>query len=206
MAKYSYYFMAGPYGGEHTIGTIPEKVAKYWIGKGADAFGEYMLNSNHNKINDTNKVPKKYQLPIWQELNNISHMSSVVFCNSNSLSVLDVTKLSIKDYFEKGKEVAKITLTDGTIGDPDVNAEKFLNLNNEYIVYGASNDTGFCKFELLEIDEPFDSTKLKFDLTSWNRFKLLAGIKYHGINLDILGMEIQTEQSKEFWIDAHQNK
>ena len=109
MAKYSYYLMAGPYGGEHTIGTIPEKVAKYWIGKGADAFGEYMLNSNHNKINDTDKVPKKYQLPIWQELNNISHMSSVVFCNSNRgflasiLTLPTVSELELSHLIKVGR-------------------------------------------------------------------------------------------------------
>ncbi|MBH89275.1 MAG: hypothetical protein CMF71_03450 [Magnetovibrio sp.] len=206
MAKYSYYLTAGPYGGEHTIGTIPEKVAKYWLGKGADAFGDYMLSNDHKKINETMGVPKKYQLPNWQELNNISHISSVVFCNSNTLSVLDVTKLSKEDFFEKGQKIANIALTDVAIGETELNTEKLLNLNNEYVVYGATNDTGLCRFELLETDEIFDVEKLKFHLTFWNKFKLLADIKYHEVSLGNLGMEILTKQSKECWIDVHKDK
>ena len=206
MAKYSYYLMAGPYGGEHTIGTIPEKVAKYWLDQGADAFGEYMLDTNHDKINDSGAIPKKFQLPIWQRVNNISQISSVVFCNSNSLTVIDVTNLSEKILYEEGREIAKITLTDGKIGDSDVGAGKLQNLRNEYVVYGASNDTGFCKFELLETNKPFDETKLKFDLTSWNKFKLLAGVKYCEDSVGIEGMEILTKQSMECWIDTKKDR
>ena len=203
MAKYSYYLTAGPYGGEHTIGTIPKKVAKYWLDQGADAFGEYMLDGDHDSINDSGEIPKEYQLPIWQELNNVFRISSVVFCNSNNLTVTDVTKLSEKKSFEDGLEVANITLTEGLIGDSDVNAGRIRDLNNECIVYGASNDTGFCSFELLETDQPFDAKKLKFDLTSWNRFKLLASVKYSGKDLGNKGMEILTKQSQECWIDTH---
>jgi len=71
MAKYNYYLMVGPYGGKHTIGTIPKKVAEYWLNKGADAFDEYMLDDDHDKINNSGSIPKEYQLPVWYELNNI---------------------------------------------------------------------------------------------------------------------------------------
>ena len=35
---YKYHVLGTPYGGEHTIGTIPKKVAEYWLKQGADAF------------------------------------------------------------------------------------------------------------------------------------------------------------------------
>ena len=204
MAKYKYYLKAGPYGGKHTIGTIPKKVAKYWLDKGADAFGEYMLDSNHDKINDTGRIPEEYQLPIWHKLDNISHMSSVVFCNSNFLTVLDVTNLDESLSLEEGQEIAKITMTDVMIGDSDFDAGKLLNLDNDCVIYGASNDTGFCRFELLETDKPFDTSKLKLDLTAWNKFKLIKAIKYNGVELGNEGMEVSTKQSMECWIDIHE--
>jgi hypothetical protein len=207
MAKYKYYLMAGPYGGEHTIGTIPKKVAEYWLDKGADAFDKYMLDDNHDKINNSGTIPEEYQLPIWYELNNISQVSSVIFCSSNTLTVLDVSKLSENDYLEKGKEVARIEMTNDMIGNSDTNPVQIMN--EEYVVYGASNDTGFCKFELLETNEPFNASELKFCLSSWNKFKLVMGINYNGQDLANEGMEISTGQSMECWInikeDEHQS-
>jgi len=155
MAKYKYYLIAGPYGGKHTIGTIPKKVAKYWLDKGADAFGEYMLDSNHDKINDTGRIPEEYQLPIWHKLDNISHMSSVVFCNSNFLTVLDVTNLDESLSLEEGQEIAKITMTDVMIGDSDFDAGKLLNLDNDcvqtlFLVFLIALEKmrfGFCEIE-----------------------------------------------------------
>ena len=204
MAKYKYYLMAGPYGGEQTIGSIPKKVADYWLDKGADAFDEYMLSGDHDEINNTGTIPEEYQLPIWHELDNVSHMSSVVFCNSNTLTVLDVTNLGDNAYLEEGKEIAKIIMTDDMIGDLKVNAVKLLD--DEYIVYGASNDSGSCKFELLEIDEPFDASKLKFNVSAWNDFKLVIGINYNGVSLSNQGMEVSTEQSMECWIYTHKDE
>jgi hypothetical protein len=204
MAKYKYYLIAGPYGGEHTIGTIPKKVAVYWLDKGADSFDEYMLNDDHDKINNSGTIPEEYQLPIWYELNNVSHMSTVMFCNSNFLTVFDVTELGENVYLEKGKEVAKIEMTDDMIGNSDVSAVKLTN--DEYVVYGASNDTGFCRFELLETDKPFDASKLKFYVSAWNKFKLVMGINYNGRDLGNEGMEISTGQSMECWINIHNDE
>ena len=204
MAKYNYYLMVGPYGGKHTIGTIPKKVAEYWLDKGADAFDKYMLDDDHDKINKSGTIPEEYQLPVWYELNNVGHVSSAIFCNSNTLTVLDVTKLDENVYIEKGTEVAKIEMTDDMIGNSDVNTMKLTD--EEYVVYGASNDTGFCKFELLKTDEPFESSKLKFYVSAWNKFKLVMGINYNGEDLDNEGMEISTGQSMECWIDIHDDK
>lgn len=204
MAKYNYYLMVGPYGGKHTIGTIPKKAAEYWLDKGADAFDEYMLDDDHDKINKSGTIPKEYQLPIWYELNNVGYVSSAIFCNSNILTVLDVTKLDENVYIEKGKEVARIEMTDDMVSDSDVNTMKLKD--EEYVVYGASNDTGFCKFELLETKEPFDSSKLKFYVSYWNNFRLITGINYNGDDLGNEGMEISTGQSMECWIDIHEDK
>ena len=203
MAKYKYHLIAGPYGGKHTIGTIPKKVGKYWLDKGADAFGEYMLDSDHDKINNSCEIPEEYQLPIWHKLDNISHMSSVVFCNSNFLTVLDVTNLDENISLDEGQEIAKITMTDVMIGNSEIDAGKLLELDDDFVIYGASNDTGFCRFELLETDKPFDASKLKLDLTGWNKFKLVKAIKYNGVGLGNEGMEVSTRQSMECWIDIH---
>ena len=204
MEKYKYYLMAGPYGGEHTIGTIPKKAAEYWLDKGADAFDEYMLDGDHDEINNSSTIPKEYQLPIWYKLDNVAHMTSVVFCNSNTLTVLDVTNLSEKVSFEEGKEIAKIEMTNDMVGNSDVDTVKLLN--GEYFVFGASNDSGFCKFELLETDEPFDVSKLKFDVSAWNDFKLVKGINYNGKYLGNQGMKNSTVQSMECWIDIHKEE
>ena len=43
--KYKYKVSISRYGGEHTIGTIPTKVANWWLeNKTADEFEEYILS------------------------------------------------------------------------------------------------------------------------------------------------------------------
>ena len=198
MTKYKYYMTAGPYGGEHTIGTIPKRVAEYWLNKGADAFDQYMLDDNHDQFNESGKIPKEYQLPTWYKLDNVDHLSAAVLCNSNTLTVLDVSNLSEHAFLREGKEIASIEMTNNLIGNLDVNTVELLN--GEYIVYGASNDSGICRFELLETGEKFDESKLKFNVTAWNDFKLVTGINYKGQILDNEGMKDSTVQSMECWI------
>ena len=189
MAKYKYYLHAGHYGGEHTIGTIPKEVAEYWLDKGADAFEEYMLDWDHDEINDSGTIPEEFQLPNWYDVDDIEHVCSIEFTSLNTLTVTDITNQKDGDNIWVGKEIAEIKMSEDKIGELlDEESDKISN-NDDYIVYGQSFEKGSCSFEILETDEPFNASKLKFDVAVWNDLQFVTGINYDGESLSNEGME-----------------
>ena len=63
--KYKYDVYISRYGGEHTIGTIPLKVAKWWLeNKTADEFEEYVFSHdwNDDKEELNKSIPEEFQI------------------------------------------------------------------------------------------------------------------------------------------------
>jgi hypothetical protein len=206
MFKYGFY--ASRYGGEHTIGTIPKKVAEYWLDKGADAFKEYMLDWNHDEINDSGTIPEEDQLPNWYEVDDIDHMCTIEFADTNTLTVFDVTNKK-DELWSWGEEIAEIAMTENkidSVGDETaiIKIEEEWNelppSNDEYIVYGQSFEKGSVVFETLETKEPFDASKLKFNISKWNDLYLVNSLSYDGVELENMGME-GFGKSMACWID-----
>ena len=189
---YEYTLYASRYGGEHTIGTISNDVAEYWLDKGDDAFAEYMMDGDHDVINEDGFIPKDYQLPIWYEVDDIEHMFTVEFADGQCLCVEDA---------KTGETVAEIKLTDDLLGrvhNPFADNNDF---KGKSVVYGQTFEKGGFPFENLVTDEPFDVSKLKFNVTEWDNLKLVDTIEYDGQSLCVEGDGDTMEKSQACWID-----
>lgn len=192
--KYEYNLWGSRYGGEHTIGTIPQKVADYWLDKGQEAFEEYMWSYDHYEKNEDGTIPLEYQLSEWWEVDDIEHMSTVEFSDANVLYVEDVKTKEI---------VAEIPMTEdliGTVFNPLTEGVCGVDTTGKAIVYGQSFEKGGFNFEMLKTDEPFDASKVKFNVTEWDTLKLVNDVDYDG---DTLSVEDGDTIGKSFacWID-----
>jgi len=199
--KYEYTLWGSRYGGEHTIGTIPKTVADYWLDKGQDAFEEYMFagywDDDKEELNKT--IPEEFQInEYWHDIDDIEHMCSVEFESSNVLIIEDA---------KTGETVAEIPMTDDKLGAIDYpesdaydNDEDIFN-GDKVIVYGQSFEKGGFDFENLLLDEPFDVSKVKFNVTQWVNLKLVGSVSYGDtIELNIEGGDT-FGKSMEMWID-----
>ena len=198
---YEYTVWGSKHGGEHTIGTIPKKVAEYWLEKGQDAFEEYMFAGywDEDKEELNKHIPDEYQIDTyWHDLDDIDHNCSVEFANGNVLYVEDL---------KTGKVVAEIEMTDDKLGTVcDVVSDAYQNDEDIFdgkkvIVYGQSFEKGGFPFENLVIDEPFDASKVKFDVSKWDNLLLVDAVTYgDDITLGVEGGDT-IGKSMAMWID-----
>ena len=193
--KYEYHIWGSRYGGEHTIGTIPQKVADYWLEQGQDVFQDYMFagywEDDKEELNKT--IPKEFQIDTyWHDLDNIDHFCTVEFETSNVITVEEL---------KTGKQVAEIAMTDDLLGDVN---NPFANDNawkgENAVVYGQSFEKGCFPFENLIIDEPFDASKVKLNVSEWHTMKLVDAISYEGQVLYAQGGDT-IGKSMAMWID-----
>jgi len=66
-------------GGEHTMGTIKNEIAKYWQCEGEEFFEEYMFSWDKDEIANQYGIPEKYQLGDWNELDDLCHLNGPEF-------------------------------------------------------------------------------------------------------------------------------
>lgn len=203
--EYEYNIWGSRYGGEHTIGTIPLKTAIYWLKKGEDAFEEYMFSGYWDDDKDelNNDIPEEHQIEeMWHDLDDVDHICSVEFESSNVLVVEDA---------KTGKTVAEIEMTEdklGSVCDPlslltydddgdliDPDTGEMMNL-----VYGQSFEKGGFNFETIKTNEPFDASKLKFNITTWSTMKLVHAVEYDGEDYGAEGGDT-IGKSMSMWID-----
>ena len=193
--KYEYHIWGSRYGGEHTIGTIPQKVADYWLEQGQDVFQDYMFagywEDDKEELNKT--IPKEFQIDTyWHDLDNIDHFCTVEFETSNVITVEEL---------KTGKQVAEIAMTDDLLGDVN---NPFANDNawkgENAVVYGQSFEKGCFPFENLIIDEPFDASKVKLNVSEWHTMKLVDAISYEGQVIYAQGGDT-IGKSMAMWID-----
>jgi hypothetical protein len=171
-------------------------VANYWLEKGEEAFQEYM-RAYHDEVHENGSVPEKYQLPEWWEVDDLDHMNTVEFVESNFLHVEDV---------KTGETVAEIELTEDKLGNVRDSASKAhdegLTYPNgdKYIVYGQSYEKGTFDFEILATDEPFDISKVKFNVAVWSTLIIVDTVEYDGELLNGEGSDT-IGKSYSIWID-----
>lgn len=203
--KYKYLLWASRHGGEHTIGLIDQKIADYWLEKGKDEdsvyddrFEEYMWAEPADDRLELNKkwsVPKEFQIEeYWHDVTDIEHMNGCEFHDTNCLNVVDE---------ETNKEVAEVYMTEdklGSVFDPVADGVPGVDMTDKAIVYGQSFEKGGWNFEALEIDEPFDPSKVKFDVTIWSELKIVHAVDYDGQSLCVEDGD-SWGKSMAIWID-----
>jgi hypothetical protein len=101
--SYTYEMIAGRYGGEHTIGTIPNSVAEYWMDKGDEDFEGYLFSWDREE--DYPNIPKKFELNEWNEIDNIMHECTVEFDDLNWFEVFN--KETGKSFYVDFRDIDK---------------------------------------------------------------------------------------------------
>ena len=207
--KYQYELICTRYGGEHTIGSIPNEVAQFWSERcdgDNSKFEEYMFNWDDDDKNDG--IPEKYQLREGYEHSDVMHEYTVEFAEGQMIDVEDT---------KNEKTIAEIKLTDVLVDKTTCPESDFRDKQNPHeegtdesdyweqpyaLLFWAYNEKGWWGW-LLETDEVFDATKLKVDIQLWSSLKLVSGFSYDGKELDRLDNTGDGNDSKGLytWID-----
>jgi len=208
--KYKYTVDISRYGGEHTIGTIPLKVAKWWLeNKSADEFEDYMLcDPFDDEKEELNKsIPEEFQInEYWHDMEDIEHTNGAEYASSNYLYVHEYKEDQDGTYHNQGIQIGEYPIDDITIdstSDPvadATNEDGEITNGDEVIVYGQSFEKGSWEYEEIETDEPFDISKLTVSVTIWDNLKIVDSINYNGECYGNMGGS-SWGKSMAFWID-----
>ena len=180
--SYKYEITAGKYGGEYTIGTIPNSVGLHWLNRKEDDFQDYLFS--WDRESDFPKIPKKFELPEWHEIDNIMHECTVEFHDINWFNVYD---LNTHEY--STIKFSEINKDEVWVDDSEMN--KALS-TKKTAVFAHSWEKGNYVCECNEgefiIDEPFDIKKVRNVLTTqWDTTVLLNAFQYEDYTFNVYG-------------------
>ena len=83
---YRYSLSASNIGGEHTIGTINNDQAEYWLGREENELQDHIQSWS----GDVEKIPKQFHLGIWNEdICDILQAYGSEYSNNNTLCITD---------------------------------------------------------------------------------------------------------------------
>ena len=157
-------------GGEHTIGTVSNEVAKYWQTDGKEFFNEYMFSCDKPELITKYSIPEKFRLQDWNELDDLAHMNGPEIMEGNTI-------LEVHDY-DLGKKISDIVITNEML-EIDEEPEVPEDLKKKVqCVYGQAFNKGRFIYGPIESDKPFDPTKLKVICSDWDGLNILYYIWY----------------------------
>ena len=90
-------------GGEHTIGTVKNEIAKYWQTDGEEFFEEYMFSWDKPELIEKYSIPEKFQLQDWNELDDLAHLNGPEIMEENTI-------LEVNDY-DSSDKISEIVIT-----------------------------------------------------------------------------------------------
>ena len=159
-------------GGEHTIGTVSNEVAKYWQTDGEEFFEEYMFSWEKPELIEKYSIPEKFQLQDWNELDDLAHLNGPEILEDDS--ILEVHNS------ESSKKISDIVITKEMLEieeEPEVSEEQKKEVQ---CVYGQAFNKGNYIYGPIESDKPFDIKKLKLNCSTWEGLIILNYIEYDG--------------------------
>lgn len=184
MTNTTYTLKLQGYGGEIVLGRVPNKVYDYFKNHGID-LAEYA-----NSLKDRQNVPDEFQ-PFapseWYECDEIAHESGVEMDESGILEVTD----------EDGNIVWAGALDAAALEDIgcDVVSGTDIYASDQkagsVVFYGQQFEKGVFFEGTIELNEPFDITKVKFLCTDIEGWSICSGLEYNGILID--GEDFDTE-------------
>jgi hypothetical protein len=169
---FKYEISTGQYGGEHCIGTISKEVGDYWASRSKEDFEGYLFSWNREE--DYPDVPEKYQLPDWHEIDDIYHIDTVEFFESNWFDVFNTNT----------REYTKIDFRDVNRKELLIYDEHYKKAKSSsgYVLYMQSWVKGGFNFECNDI-----KTGLETDFVTKSRFDI---DKVKNVRLDKYGKDL----------------
>ena len=158
------------FGGEHTIGTVKNEIAKYWQTDGEEFFEEYMFSWDKPELIEKYSIPEKFQLQDWNELDDLAHLNGPEIMEENTI-------LEVNDY-DSSDKISEIVITNEMLeveDEPEVSEELIKEVQ---CVYGQAFNKGRFIYGPIESDKPFDLNKLKVICKDWDGLNILDCIWY----------------------------
>ena len=180
------------YGGEHVIGNCPKSTAKYWKERGWTELESYQFSTSTERQSVERNIHKKFHLPEWWEIDDISHLYAAEFHPSNWLQLID---------WDNGETLYEIELgrlqSDQIIKmqPPQVSSSEV----EMSIIYGQSFEKGEFDYGTLNLDLPLNPRNLTFNIVEWDEIHLLHSLEYEGVRLDQVAGDTVTK-SQTTWI------
>ena len=196
---FKYKISSSGLGGEHTIGTIPKSLSKYWLDWERNDFQSYIFSFNREE--DYPNVPVKFQLNEWSEIDDIDHQNTIEFEDTNYFEIINKeTKESFFVYFKdinreqvviNQKSIEKISASN----EPIVFCQSWEK--GEFIVECKDNEGNPTEFIT---NEPFDVEKIKnIKCTQWSEIILLNSFEYEQYSFEVFGGDT-IGKSKSAWL------
>ena len=151
--SYTYQISAYRYGGEHTIGTIPRKVALWWMQNHSDDFEHYFMQDDktHDSEDNWGHIPEEYRLENFYENADILHHDCCEFSDEGWIEV------NLIDEIKKTVVVVQVD-EDGNEHPPierRILPKEIANIKFEDIDQSEDNVVNFVSWEeLLEENNP----------------------------------------------------
>ena len=187
--RYTYQIFAQNIGGERVKGTIPTKVAEWWLEKYPDLFQSYFMHEGktHDEEDDWGHIPEEYQLGDFNEIDDLFHADAPILADGQYIEIhadndKDVIKFELKKLKSKH------------------NREQTNNSNELTIVYGQKFYQGVWDYELT-LDHKFVASKLIVITKSWGSEKVVIGFEHEGERAKYIGTDSQHIGTTRAWID-----
>ena len=216
--SFTYIIDSQKIGGERIIGTIPSKVAIYWLENHADDFEDYFLDEdkNYHSNGRWNHIPKDYRLGnYWYENDNIFFDDNCELHDEGEIQVSAFEENAETNMF--GTPILEVV---ADIPHPDLktkNTNWKENLSPEmteklwpkdgepelHVVYGQRIFKGNWEFEKFTIDHKFDAAKLTVLTETWAEEKVIAGFMYEDKHIKSEGCTDGDHKWDRAWIDDY---
>ena len=199
--SHTFEITAGRLGGEHTIGTIPNSVANYWLKKNNEDFQEYLFSWDKEQIEKDWRIPKKYQLNEWFEYDDIMHQCTIEFDGNNWFQIYDkdIGKSFYIDFKEIDKKEIKV----------DTSEMDKVKKSKKSILFGQSWEKGNATCTCYDshgdevdfvLNKPFDKSKIKnVRVSNYDGLLLLNGFDYEDYSFEVM-LEDSIGKGYNAWI------
>jgi len=197
--SYTYKISAQRMGGERTLGTIPKKIAEWWLENENDDFTDYFMHEekSHNSDDGWGHIPEEYRLGdgCWyMDYADLFHGDNCEFTDESFLTIHTVEGTEkLNDFGNKiYKEYIDIKCED--LKEENTNMDDYidLKLHNKiwgenpslYLVYAQRFWKGAWDFEEFTIDKKLNPKNLTMLTKSWGPEEVITGFKYRGKKIE----------------------
>ena len=167
---YRYRISLDVYGAEVTVGSVSSDAYTYWSSKCNSSL------ENHLVSDEEPYVQEIHSLYPWFERDDLIHTYGVEFSGSNRITVTEEPTT---------KTILECDLDRDWVRDASwvINDKHHVLQNNNVLMTCASWEKGSWEYELIETEEPFDHSKLKFFLYHIDGVFIVDHLKYGGVEL-----------------------
>lgn len=181
-------------GGEHTIGHISPLAASYWLKEGREKLGNYLFDRAEGKASIDEFLADKYTLPLWCDLDQITHANGPFISEFSEAEVYDASN----------NLLGSIDLSDDKVGSGANPEQDYYSqasdIGERELVFCQSIEEGRWEYELC-LEDRLDIDKLRFSVISWETRQIVSAIEYNELTFYAENCETYTSDEVA-WIDS----